>query len=88
MDPEPTGLTLDEWIERLRTALGSSDPGIELGLEEREALLELTRVAAHASQRIAAPFTAFLVGAAVDDLSQPARIERIRALTVELRTSR
>lgn len=78
---QAASFSLDEWIERLRTALGSADPGIELGPEERAAILELTRVAAHASQRVAAPFTAFLVGAALDDLAEPARIERLRALT-------
>jgi hypothetical protein len=81
MSDEPTAMTLDEWIERLRRALGPGDPGIELGLEEREALLELTRVAAHASERIAAPFTAFLVGAALGELAQEERVARIRALT-------
>lgn len=84
MTDEPTAMPLDEWIERLRRALGPGDPGIELGLEERDALLDLTRVAAHRSERIAAPFTAFLVGAALRDLAQEARIERIRALTAGL----
>jgi Domain of unknown function (DUF6457) len=78
------GMTLDEWIEQVRRALGPDDPGVELGPDERRAILELTRVAAHTSERIAAPITAFLVGAALGDLASTPRVERIRALTLAL----
>lgn len=81
MDPESPGMPLDQWLERLRMALGPADPGIELGMEERDAILELARVAAHRCERIAAPLTAFIVGAALRDLAQPGRIEMIQAVT-------
>jgi len=84
MSDEPAAIPLDEWIERLRRALGTSEPGIELGPDEREALLHLTRTAALRSEADAAPLTAFLVGAAIGDLAQEQRVERIRALTEAL----
>lgn len=84
MDPAPPGMPLDQWLERLRMALGPADPGIELGMEERDAILELARVAAHRCERIAAPLTAFLVGAGLRDLAQPGRIEMIHAITKSL----
>ena len=84
MSTDAGGMSSDEWMERVRQALGSADPGIDLGPDEREAILDLARVAAHTSERIAAPLTAFVVGAALRDLAMPARIERLRALTAAL----
>ncbi|HEX2884519.1 MAG TPA: DUF6457 domain-containing protein [Candidatus Limnocylindria bacterium] len=84
MDPQPEAIPLDQWLERLRMALGPADPGIELGIEERGAILELARVAAHRCERIAAPLTAFIVGAGLRDLAQPGRIEMIQAVTKAL----
>lgn len=84
MDPRPEAISLDQWLERLRMALGPADPGIELGIEERDAILELARVAAHRCERIAAPLTAFIVGAGLRDLAQPGRIEMIQAVTKAL----
>lgn len=81
MDPESPGMPLDQWLEQLRMALGPADPGLELGMEERDAILELARVAAHRCERIAAPLTAFIVGAGLRDLAQPGRIEMIQAVT-------
>jgi Domain of unknown function (DUF6457) len=80
----PMGLALDEWIDQVRRALASSDPGIELGPEERDAILDLARLAAHRSERIAAPLTAFIVGAAMRDLPATTRTERILALNAAL----
>lgn len=84
MSTEPTDISLDQWIERVRTALGAADPGIDLGPEERDAILDLARVAARGSERIAAPLTAFIVGAAFRDMAHPARTEHIQALTKAL----
>ncbi len=81
MDPARPGMPLDQWLERLRTALGPADPGIELGMEERDAILELARVAERRCEGIAAPLTAFIVGAGLRDLAQPGRIEMIQAIT-------
>ena len=84
MNAEPTGIALDAWIERVRTALGSTDAGIDLGPDERDAILDLARVAAHTSERIAAPLTTFVVGAALRQLDPSVRIERLRALAAAL----
>ena len=86
-DAERTGgTTVTAWLERLRATL---PPGAdrELTPGEMNALLELTRDAAHASERIAAPLTAFLVGAAYADLPDGAREARIRELTATLRNA-
>jgi hypothetical protein len=74
--------TVDEWLDRIRDALADDDPGIELDAEERRALLDLARVAAHESERIAAPLTTFIVGAALRDLPPGERARRIAALVV------
>lgn len=54
----PAGL--DDWAERLRTALGLDDVAVDVGT-----VLDLARDAAHGVARPAAPLTTFLVGLAV-----------------------
>jgi hypothetical protein len=49
-------MTAQEWIDRYATALGVAPPTDE----EREALLRLAGVAAHASERIAAPIACWV----------------------------
>ena len=49
-------MTADEWIDRFAAALGIAAPTAD----EREALLELAGVAAHASERIAAPIACWM----------------------------
>ena len=49
-------MTADEWIDRYAAALGVAPPSAE----ERETLLNLAGVAAHASERIAAPIACWL----------------------------
>ena len=51
-------MTRDEWIGELARRLGVEPPGEE----EIEALLELARVAAHSSERTAAPLACWLAG--------------------------
>jgi hypothetical protein len=77
-------ITTDELLERVRAALGPADPGIELDEEERGAILDLARVAAHTSERLAAPLTTYIVGAALRDLDPAARAGRIAALASAL----
>lgn len=57
-------MTGPEWLERFADALGTPPPTDE----EREAILALAGVAAHASERTAAPISAWLVGRAGMDL--------------------
>ena len=54
------GASREEWLERFAAELGVAPPSPA----ETEALLALTGVAAHASERTAAPLSAWLVGRA------------------------
>lgn len=74
MDPE-------HWFERLRAACPAA-PG-SVGEQEREALLDLARIAAHSSERWAAPISTYLVGVA---LAQEAPEERAAALQTLVRS--
>ena len=76
-------MTLAEWLDRLRTELGS-DPRLVLSAGEERLLLDLARVAAHSSERVAAPLTTFLAGVALGELPPAEREERLRALTEAL----
>ena len=56
-DDQPSGR---EWVARFAAATGQSD----LSDADVEALLDLAGVAAHSSERLAAPLACFLVGRA------------------------
>lgn len=66
----------EEWLARLRAALPDA-AGLDVTVAEREALLDLARIAAHASERWAAPVSTFLAGVALG--AAPPR-ERLRVL--------
>jgi hypothetical protein len=57
-------LDLVEWLTQLSLHL-PADTATEVGPEERSLLLDLARVAAHRSQRTAAPITTYVVGLAL-----------------------
>lgn len=85
-DHDPQGISLDAWLDAVRAELAGS-PGAAapaLGRDEQRALLELTRVAAHRSERIAAPITAFLVGLALAPVDPGRRAAEIVRLTAAL----
>lgn len=73
-------MTPAEWLDRLRSELGD-DPRLALSAEEERLLLDLARVAAHSSERVAAPLATFLAGVALADVPQPEREDRLRSLT-------
>lgn len=73
------GVPVDDWLDRLRQALASSRD-VALSAAEQRELLDLARIAAHRSERIAAPLTTFLVGVALADLPSTQRAERIAEL--------
>ena len=62
---------MEEFLEKVRALLGPDAPTVDAG--ELEAVLELARVAAHSSERRAAPVTAYLVGMALAGAAAPAR---------------
>lgn len=74
---------VETWLDTLGALLpmGTLE---EAGPEERVALLDLARIAAHRSQRWAAPISAYLVGLAFASLPRAERLDRIRALVAQL----
>ena len=86
-ESEPTAdaslIPLETWLERVRTA-ADSPRNMTLSADERRALLELARVAAHSSERVAAPLSTFLAGVASADLPADERGAFVRRLTASL----
>lgn len=83
MAPETTATTpLGAWLERLSELLPGD--GSAVTAAEQAAILDLARVAAHASERIAAPISTYLVGIALHDLEPSARAARIAELVATL----
>lgn len=71
---EPAGMTGSEWIEAFARELGDPPPDPEA----LDAVLELAAIAAHASERIAAPVACWLGGASGRS------IEELRAIAVRV----
>ena len=67
--PMPTG---HEWIDAFCARLGTTPPSAE----ERDAVLALAGVAAHASERIAAPIACWVAGRHGVSLEAAMRIAR------------
>lgn len=83
MNPgEATTVPLETWMARVRVEIG--EEGTRLAGPERDALLELTRLAAHASERIAGPLTVYALGMALAGVPPEARLGRIREITARL----
>jgi Domain of unknown function (DUF6457) len=59
-------MTAQEWIERFAAELGASPPGDD----EFNAILDLAAVAAHDSERVAAPVACWLGGASGRSLDE------------------
>ncbi|MGH2357852.1 MAG: DUF6457 domain-containing protein [Candidatus Limnocylindria bacterium] len=83
-DAERPTQPLADWLARLREELGGSEVGLELTPAEQRALLDLARVAAHSSERIAAPLTTFLAGVTWAGVDAKERAKRLRALVDRL----
>jgi hypothetical protein len=81
-------MTPDTWFDQLASALaGEADvAGIPplVSDDERDALLDLARVAAHTSERWTAPISTFVVGAALHDRSSQERAATLRRLVTVL----
>jgi hypothetical protein len=68
----------DDWFAQLLNALpGEARPVTE---DERVALLDLARVAAHTSERWTAPVSTFLIGLAYADATPSERAAEVREL--------
>jgi hypothetical protein len=77
---------LEEFLERVRSLLGPNPPAVEPG--EVEAVLELARVAAHTSERRAAPVTTYLAGLVLGGAAPEAREAFLDDLVVKLEVRR
>jgi uncharacterized protein DUF6457 len=72
----------EEFVERVRSLLGPNPPVVDAG--EIEAILELARVAAHRSERRAAPVTTYLAGLVLGGAAPEAREAFLDDLVVRL----
>ena len=77
---------MEEFLAKVRSLLGPDAPSMTDGAIE--AVLELARVAAHTSERRAAPVTAYLIGMAVAGAAPEAREAFIDDLVVKLEVQR
>lgn len=66
-------MTPSAWFEALTEAMPG--PPTAVGDDEREHLLALARVAAHASERWVAPITTYVAGVALAGVPAPERAE-------------
>jgi Domain of unknown function (DUF6457) len=80
------GDVMEEFIDKVRSLLGPDAPSVSE--DEAEAVLELARVAAHTSERRAAPVTAYLIGMTVAGAAPEARTAFIDDLVVKLEAQR
>jgi hypothetical protein len=78
-----TGIPLATWLRAVQDAVGG-EAGADLTAEEQTALLDLARIAAHRSERIAAPLSTFLAGAAYGSLPADARIAALQSLVTHV----
>ena len=75
-------MTVQEWFDQLGAALPGGD--VALSGEEREVLLDLARVAAHESERWAAPLSTYLAGIALAGRDAGERVEVLRRVVGDL----
>jgi hypothetical protein len=75
-------MTPDDWFAELAAVLGAATPTVTE--DERDALLDLARVAAHTSERWTAPISTFLAGVVLTELPASERSTRLRELVAGL----
>jgi len=81
--PDSEAIALEDWLRSVHEVLGDAG-GPPISEEERTALLDVARVAAHRSERVAAPLTTFLAGVAYGALGAEDRPAALRALVSAL----
>ena len=75
---------MEEMLEKVRSLLGPYAEGVSE--DEAEAVLELARVVAHASERRAAPVSAYLAGLALAGTAPARRPAVLDELVAKLET--
>ena len=81
--PSGAPIPFATWLATVHEILGDAG-GAELSADERAALLDIARIAAHTSERITAPLTTFLAGVAYGSLPEGDRLTAIKALASRL----
>lgn len=81
--PGGTSIPYATWLATVHEILGDAG-GAELSADERAALLDIARIAAHTSERITAPLTTFLAGVAYGSLPAGERLAAIKGLAARL----
>jgi hypothetical protein len=82
VEPLAEPISMDEWLRRLRAAAGLATDATPVSAAEQRVLLGIARVAAHASERVAAPISTYLLGLTMASLSPEERageLDRILA---------
>jgi hypothetical protein len=82
VEPLAEPISMDEWLRRLRAAAGVAADVPPVSAAEQRVLLGIARVAAHASERVAAPISTYLLGLTMASLSpeeRAAELDRILA---------
>ena len=74
---------LEAFLQRLANTLGP-DAGPGLSDDEQAAILDIARIAAHSSERIAAPLTTYIAGLACAGLPAWERADALRSLAEQL----
>lgn len=84
-DDRPSGaaIPLATWLQSVHDAVGT-EGGAPLTADEQTALLDLARIAAHRSERIAAPLTTFVAGVAYGTLPAGERAAVLQHLASRL----
>ena len=82
-EPTPRPVQLGGWLDQVRRSLPSGGD-LSLSEAEQQALLDVARIAAHTSERIAAPLSTFLAGVALGGLAPPERARRLADLARQL----
>lgn len=75
-------LSLGAWLELVMRALPAASAPVSAA--EQTAILDLARVAAHPSERIAAPISAYLIGLALATRPAEEREAGLQALVAQL----
>jgi hypothetical protein len=82
MELSPDTLSMEDWLRKLEAA---ADFHIPVTITERRLLLDIARVAAHKSERVAAPISTYLLGLAMSKVTAERRSGELERISEALR---
>ncbi|MBF8289321.1 MAG: hypothetical protein HW391_289 [Chloroflexi bacterium] len=83
MKTDAPGIPLGDWLERLAEVLPTGAQGT-VSAAEQAALLDIARIAAHTSERIAAPISTYLAGLALATAEPDDRVAGLQRIVARL----